>query len=130
MNQAQRQYEQRRLRKQQQQLEAYARPMGDKRLQIKLRGSEVERRNMRLAKTLHVDLSTFEDTPWYQHFYSSNVWKFKIVGKDLMIMFLNGSVYLYPGSAYLFIGMLRTGSKGKFVWRNIRRKHIPYTRLR
>lgn len=71
-----------------------------------------------------------KETNWVSNFYSSNVWKFKIRGKNLLVQFLDGSTYIYYGAANLFLGMRRTGSKGKYVWNQLIRKNVNYTKLR
>lgn len=103
-----------------------------KKYQLKLKEGKqvnIEKRNKRIIKISKIDASKFEGTIWKEHFSSSNVWKFRRQGNDLYIVFLNGSIYKYPNAAKLFLGMLKTGSKGKYVWNQIRRKDIPYEKL-
>lgn len=56
-----------------------------------------------------------EGNKWQTNFVSSNVWKFKTRGNNLLVGFLNGNVYLYFGVAKMFLGLLNAGSKGKWV---------------
>ena len=66
-----------------------------------------------------------------QHVLSSNV---SSVGTKidafnnnaLIIRFHNGSIYEYPGRAGDLENILKSNSKGKWVWRNLRRKNAPY----
>lgn len=69
-------------------------------------------------------------TKWIDNFVSSNVWKFQRKGDNLLVMFLDGSVYLYFGIADKFIGLLNAGSKGKWVWRSLRRKQVNYVKIK
>ena len=62
----------------------------------------------------------------FQTVSSSNV---SAVGKDknvLLVRFHGGATYGYPKSGSLFDAMLKSGSKGKFVWRELIRKKVPY----
>lgn len=67
---------------------------------------------------------------WIDNFVSSNVWKFKRKGNNLLVMFLDGSVYLYFNAGDKFIGLLNTGSKGKWIWKSLRRKNINYVKIK
>lgn len=67
---------------------------------------------------------------WIDNFVSSNVWKFQRKGNNLLVMFLDGSVYIYFGVADKFIGLLNAGSKGKWVWRSLRRKNVNYVKIK
>ena len=63
----------------------------------------------------------------FQAVTSSNV---SAVGKsddDLMIRFHNGSVYRYFGMGDELMSILGSNSKGKWVWRYLRRAGVPYT---
>lgn len=55
-----------------------------------------------------------------QHVLSSNVSSIGIDKKDLIVRFHNGSLYKYPNKGSLYDDMLRSNSKGKFVWRKLR----------
>ena len=61
----------------------------------------------------------------YQHVQSSFISAIKVEGEDLLIRFLNGSVYWYSGVGSLFDAMMRANSKGQYFWRHIRSK-VPY----
>lgn len=67
---------------------------------------------------------------WKENFVSSNVDKFKRQGNNLLVGFLNGSIYIYYGVGRLFIGLINAGSKGKWVWKNLRRKKVSYSKIR
>jgi len=59
---------------------------------------------------------------------SSNV---SAVGRDegrLLIRFHGGATYVYPKSGDRFQDILSASSKGRFVWRELRRKRVPYYR--
>ena len=71
-----------------------------------------------------------DKTKWIDNFVSSNVWKFKVRGKNLMIMYLDGSVYIYFGVAKQFLGLLNVGSKGKWVWRRLIRSNVNYAKIK
>lgn len=60
---------------------------------------------------------------------SSNVSALGVFGEDLYIRFLNASVYRYPKNAELFDVIMRAVSKGRAVWRHIRRAGVPYQRV-
>lgn len=57
---------------------------------------------------------------------SSNVSAVMVDGEDLLIRFHRGEVYRYPGQGYLFNHMMRSASKGRWVWQNLRRTNVPY----
>lgn len=64
---------------------------------------------------------------------SSNVKKIRYDAKryELHVGFLNGSEYKYTGIDRLFARqMFDSASKGRFVWRRLRRKGRPYQRLK
>jgi hypothetical protein len=60
------------------------------------------------------------------HVLSSNVSAVKRDGKALLIRFHNGSIYTYPTSGHLIVAMLKSNSKGRFVWRKLIRPGVPY----
>lgn len=60
---------------------------------------------------------------------SSNVSAVGTNSNDLIIRFHNGSIYSYPGLADKYRSILTSNSKGKWVWRNLRRKNAPYQKL-
>lgn len=60
---------------------------------------------------------------------SSNVSSVGVKGEDLLIRFHNGSVYSYRNKADQFDNILKANSKGKWVWRNLRRRNAPYEKL-
>lgn len=65
----------------------------------------------------------------YTTVLSSNVSAIAEYQDDLFIRFHGGSSYIYPGSGDLYRPMLDSSSKGKFVWRELRRKNVPYRRI-
>jgi hypothetical protein len=50
-------------------------------------------------------------------------------GKDLIIRFHNGSMYSYRNRGDDYEKLLNSNSKGKWVWRNLRRKNVPYVKI-
>ena len=60
---------------------------------------------------------------------SSNVSAVGSVGDDLIIRFHNGSLYKYPGNGNLLNAMLKSASKGHFVWIKLRRPNARYQRI-
>lgn len=60
---------------------------------------------------------------------SSNVSAIGEHDGDLYIRFHGGSSYVYPGSGDLYVPMLQSSSKGRFVWNQLRRKNVPYRRI-
>jgi hypothetical protein len=61
-----------------------------------------------------------------QHVLSSNVSAVGTKGDALVIRFHNGSVYEYPGKATDLEKILASNSKGKWVWRFLRRSRAFY----
>jgi hypothetical protein len=57
---------------------------------------------------------------------SSNVSAIGAEKGILYVRFHGGATYGYPNSGELYKPMLATGSKGKFVWNELRRKNVPY----
>lgn len=57
---------------------------------------------------------------------SSNVSAIMRDGEDLLIRFHNDSVYRYFGQGYHFDSMLKSSSKGNYVWVHFRWKQIPF----
>lgn len=64
-----------------------------------------------------------------QHVLSSNVSAFGVDGDDLIVRFHNGSLYQYTGVGDLYSSALTSNSKGKWVWRNLRRKPVMYRKI-
>ena len=60
---------------------------------------------------------------------SSNVSAVGTDGDDLIVRFINGSLYRYSKVADLYRPMLQSNSKGHFVWVRLRRKNIPYKKI-
>lgn len=60
---------------------------------------------------------------------SSNVSGVGVDGNDLIIRFLNGSLYRYPNQAKLFDNMMKSSSKGHFVWERLRRPKVAYQKI-
>lgn len=64
-----------------------------------------------------------------QHVLSSNVSAVGTKNNALIIRFHNGSVYEYPGKAEQMESILGSNSKGKWVWRFLRRARVPYKKI-
>lgn len=64
-----------------------------------------------------------------QHVLSSNVSSVGVKDDKLIIRFHNGSMYEYPGKADDYEKLLNSNSKGKWVWRNLRRKKTAYKKI-
>lgn len=60
---------------------------------------------------------------------SSNVSAIGTQGDDLVIRFHNGSVYAYIGQADKVDDIFKSNSKGRWVWRHLRRKGVPYKKI-
>jgi len=65
----------------------------------------------------------------YTWVLSSNVSAVATQGNDLYIRFQNGSLYRYDGKAKLEERLIAASSKGKWVWRFLRRKNVPYQKV-
>jgi hypothetical protein len=60
---------------------------------------------------------------------SSNVSGAKEVDGDLYIRFHNGSIYKYPKRGELFDNLIAASSKGKWVWRFLRRAGVKFQKV-
>ena len=60
---------------------------------------------------------------------SSNVSAAARRGDDLYIRFWNSSIYKYPNQGDQFERLMAATSKGKWVWRNLRRTNVAYSRV-
>ena len=60
---------------------------------------------------------------------SSNVSSVGVRGDSLIIRFHNGSMYEYPNQSTKYDDILRSNSKGKWVWRFLRRARVPYQKI-
>jgi hypothetical protein len=65
----------------------------------------------------------------YTPFFSSNVSAGQRDGSDLYIRFHNGSVYIYPNKGSRFNDLLVSPSKGKWVWKNLRKANVSYSKV-
>ncbi len=65
----------------------------------------------------------------YTWLLSSNVSAVATSGTDLYIRFHNGSLYRYKGKANLEENLIAATSKGKWVWRFLRRRNVPYQKV-
>lgn len=65
----------------------------------------------------------------YTWLLSSNVSAVATSGTDLYIRFHNGSLYRYKGKANLKENLIAATSKGKWVWRFLRRRNVPYQKV-
>lgn len=64
-----------------------------------------------------------------QHVLSSNVSAIAKSGKDLIVRFHGGATYQYSQASIFFEPMLKSGSKGKFVWAKLIRPQVPYRKV-
>jgi|LGOV01.1.fsa_nt_gb hypothetical protein len=60
---------------------------------------------------------------------SSNVSAVGTIGNDLVIRFINGSLYQYPNQAKLFEPMLKSNSKGHYVWVKLRKPQVAFNKI-
>ena len=60
---------------------------------------------------------------------SSNVSAVATSGNDLYIRFHNGSLYRYKNKAKLEERLIAAASKGKWVWRFLRRPNVAYSKV-
>lgn len=60
---------------------------------------------------------------------SSNVSAVGVSGRDLVIRFHNGSLYLYPDKASLYEPLLNSNSKGHFVWERLRKTNASFVKI-
>ena len=65
----------------------------------------------------------------YTPVFSSNVSGIQRKGNDLYIRFHNASIYVYPNQGNRFNDLLLSPSKGKWVWRELRRKNVAYSQV-
>lgn len=65
----------------------------------------------------------------FQHVLSSNVSAIAQDGNNLVIRFHGGATYSYAGAGELYKPMLRSNSKGKYVWINLIRKRVPFRKV-
>jgi len=65
----------------------------------------------------------------YTPFFSSNVSAGQRDEDDLYIRFHNGSIYKYPNQGKNFNSLLTSSSKGKWVWNNLRRKNVSFSKV-
>ena len=65
----------------------------------------------------------------YEWVYSSNVSAATTRGNDLIIRFHNSSLYSYKGQAKSYENLMAAASKGKWVWRFLRRPGVPYKKI-
>lgn len=64
-----------------------------------------------------------------QHTLSSNVSAVGVSGNDLVIRFHNGSLYRYFNYGNRFDDIMKSNSKGKWVWRYLRRAGVSYEKI-
>jgi len=65
----------------------------------------------------------------YEWIFSSNVSAAAVRGKDLIIRFHNSSVYRYANQGKNYERLMAAASKGKWVWRFLRRPNVPYQKI-
>lgn len=61
--------------------------------------------------------------------FSSNVSAIQRRLNNLYIRFHNSSIYVYPQQGSKFGELLTSPSKGKWVWDNLRRKNVAYSKV-
>jgi hypothetical protein len=93
---------------------------------------------MELLQDLNRDYRRFRHNPRERAFLglnglqpvlSSNVSAVGVKGEDLIIRFHNGSVYAYRNRGNDYDKILQSNSKGKWVWRFLRRTNAFYEKL-
>jgi len=65
----------------------------------------------------------------FEPVFSSNVSAVATSGKDLVIRFHNGSIYSYTNQAKNYDRLIASASKGKWVWRFLRKPNVPYQKI-
>jgi len=65
----------------------------------------------------------------FEWVFSSNVSAVATSGINLVIRFHNGSIYSYAGKAKDYERIMGAASKGKWVWRFLRRPQVPYQKI-
>lgn len=64
-----------------------------------------------------------------QYVLSSNVSAVATDGDDLIIRFINGSLYSYPNRGHLINDILRSNSKGRWVHQHLRKGGVTYSKI-
>jgi len=65
----------------------------------------------------------------FETVFSSNVSAIAVRGDDLIIRFHNSSIYSYANQGKNYERMMAAASKGKWVWRFLRRPNVPYAKI-
>jgi hypothetical protein len=65
----------------------------------------------------------------FQHVLSSNVSAIAEDGNDLVVRFHGGATYKYKGAGDLFRPMLKSSSKGSFVWRKLINPKVSFSKV-
>jgi hypothetical protein len=65
----------------------------------------------------------------FQHVLSSNVSAIAKSGKDLVVRFHGGATYQYSGAGDLFSAMLKSSSKGHFVFIKLIKPQVPFKKV-
>lgn len=86
-----------------------------------------KRKYTRLAHTLPE--SQMLNDIGFKAVVSSNVSAVAIRGDALVIRFHGGATYEYPGMRDRYTDIMSAPSKGKWVWRELRRKSVAYNRI-
>lgn len=68
----------------------------------------------------------FLDQLGFVEVMSSNVSAIMVDGDDLLVRFHGGAVYRYFNQGHHYDTMLRSDSKGRYVWREFRWKRVPF----
>ena len=69
------------------------------------------------------------DSAGLEWVFSSNVSAAARRGNNLIIRFHNGSMYSYAGQGKNFERLMGAASKGKWVWRFLRRPRVAFTKI-
>jgi hypothetical protein len=81
-------------------------------------------------RILHSDTSEKKlNEAGFETVFSSNVSAIAVRGDDLIIRFHNSSIYSYANQGKNYERMMAAASKGKWVWRFLRRPNVPYAKI-
>lgn len=86
-----------------------------------------DRQYKRIVPTINERTKLFNQG--YTPVLSSNVSAASVKDNDLYIRFHNASIYKYPDKADLFERLMAASSKGKWVWRFLRRPKVPFVKV-
>ncbi len=90
----------------------------------------VVQENRQYQRILPSDASIIKlESQGFEWVYSSNVSAVAQRGTDLIIRFHNASIYKYPNEGKNKEQLMAAASKGKWVWRHLRRPNKPYQKI-